>query len=170
MVTRKRIKSFIQLCIDWCLIDRSETGLVRIRAQICNIISLIFLERAIFGHYPAYSWLYYVGKTIIWFIVELWWFWVRKIFFCWREGENGNSSVWPHREWHGGNILRRQMTDSIYIHEQLFKLSKMIFLIHNHHHFTINQIIVFPTWYSEEYASFWKYLTDYVASLLTDAY
>ena len=41
--SRKRIKNITQLCIDWCLIDWFETGLFRVRVQICNIICLILL-------------------------------------------------------------------------------------------------------------------------------
>ena len=68
--SRKRDKNIIQLCIDWCLIDRSETGLFHVRVQICNINCLIFLESSIFGNYHAYSSLYTLGKTIIWYIVK----------------------------------------------------------------------------------------------------
>ena len=60
----------IQPCTDWCLINRFETGLFNARVQICNIICLIGLYRTILGNYHAYSSLYIVGKTIIWYIVR----------------------------------------------------------------------------------------------------
>ena len=45
---RNRIKKIIQSCFDQCLIDRFDKGLFRPHVQICDIISPIFLERAIF--------------------------------------------------------------------------------------------------------------------------
>ena len=72
ILIRKRIKNIIQLCVDWCLSDRFETVLFRIRVQIWNIICLILLERAIFGNYHAYVSLFSVGKTKIWYIVKCW--------------------------------------------------------------------------------------------------
>ena len=47
--------------------------------QICNTICLILLEKAIFGNYQAYSSLYIVEKTTIWYIVVCWWLQVWEI-------------------------------------------------------------------------------------------
>ena len=52
--TRKRAKNTIQLCIDWCLIDRFQTGLVRVRAWNTKNNPHNILERALYGNYNAY--------------------------------------------------------------------------------------------------------------------
>ena len=160
IVTNKRVKNIIQLCIDWCLSDMA-TGLFRIRAQICNTICPIFIESTIFGNYHAYSSSFFVGKTIMWFIVKCWWLWMSKIFFWatwiivyeykWNLSFviskccHQSLSIQSHHILHVGMCMR----------ELAFAYSlssKKILLIHNHQHFTINQIIVFPTKYNEEYA------------------
>ena len=54
-IYQERNKNIIQLCIDCCLIKRFETDLIHVSVQICNIICLIYLWRAIYGNYHAYS-------------------------------------------------------------------------------------------------------------------
>ena len=126
----------------------------RVRVQICNLICLILLERAMFGNYHAQSSLYNFGKTTIWQVVKAWWIWMRKVFFLVKNMRmfslNMWNMVWTLQDRHGGTTLRWQMTDFIYIHEQFIKLFKKIFHIHNHQAFTTYPIAVFAKLYSEE--------------------
>ena len=161
--TRKRVKNFIELCIDWCLIDRFETHLFRVRVQMYNMVCLKFLERAIFGNYHAHFSLYIIGKTTIRCIVKCWWLWMWKILFGQLDQWSMNINGICHLS--SQNIATRSLLMRTHhilhaqtgymhmtLHSHVLSHQKKILYIHNHQHFTMHQIVVFPTMYSEKYA------------------